>query len=63
MNDKYPSQKEETHIFTYNQFGSSPLTLLNKLSVYHDKSRNYIEIGRNDKVFDSGLLLKRNIFQ
>ena len=24
-----------------------------KLSVYHHKSRNYIETGRNDKVFDS----------
>ena len=30
MNENYPKQKVETHIFTYNQFGSPPLTLLNE---------------------------------
>ena len=53
----------ETHIFTYNQFGSHSLTLLNGTACYQDKSRNYIKTGRHDKVLDSGLLSKRNIFQ
>ena len=51
------------NIFTSNQFGSPPLPLLNESACISCKSRNYIETGRHDKVFDSGFLSKRNIFQ
>ena len=55
--------KVEPHIFTSNQFGSPPLTLLNETACITCKSRNYIETRRHDKVFNSGLLSKMNIFQ
>ena len=48
-------------MFTYNQFGSSPLTLLNE-TVWISKEEIILK-QEHDKVFDSGLLLKWNIFQ
>ena len=62
MNENYPRQRQ-THIFTSNQFGSPHLTLLNETVCISCKSRNYIEIGTHDQVFDSRSLSKRNMFQ
>ena len=59
---KLSKTKVEPHIFTANQFGSTPSALLNETACISRKSRNFIETGRQYKVFDSGLLSKKNIF-